>query len=276
MTATVSDVATAPLDDVSVDAYLRRIGAPRPVRPTLAALRQVHERHVLSVPFENIDFTLHKPIGLGVHALPKIVERRRGGGCYELNGCLSEVLRALGYDVTVLGGRVADDGVLGPLLGHLVLRVVAEDSPQPWLVDVGYGRSFRYPLRMDSRVPQADPQGNYHIQQAPGGDLDVLRNGVHQYRVEMHPRTVEDFLPTLWWFQNAPESPFLTGLFCSLHTVTGKVTISGDTLVRLENGERTKSVLQNDEQRREAYRAWFGFELGELPRPPAPRSGDGR
>jgi N-hydroxyarylamine O-acetyltransferase len=265
MTVTTIDPGTVLLNGEAVTAYLERIGAERPPRPTGEALRHLHERHVLSVPFENIDYNLRKPIGIGADAIGKIVGKRRGGGCYELNGAFAEVLRALGYGVTVFGGRVVVDGELGPLMGHLVMRVVAEDSPEPWLVDVGYGRSFRHPLRLDSREPQADSQGTYQIVAAPHGDFDVLRNGAHQYRFETHPREIEDFGPMVWWFRKASDSPFLTALFCSMQTPGGKVTLSGNTLIRLENGQRTKEVIDDEVALRAAYRTWFGFELDVLP-----------
>ncbi|WP_310723955.1 arylamine N-acetyltransferase [Streptomyces sp. N2A] len=254
----------------AVDAYLHRMGTKRPEKPTVAALRELHERHVLSIPFENIDFNLRLPIHMGADAIPKITEQRRGGGCYELNGAFSEVLRALGYDVTVMAGRVLDQGQLGPLMGHLILKVIAEDSPEPWLVDVGYGRGFRHPLRLDSRAPQEDPQGTFELREAPHGDLDVYRNGSHQYRFEPRPRTVDDFRPTLWWFRSADDSPFLTELFCTRPTVQGRVTLSGRKLVQVVDGTRTKEELPDDEAVFAAYRTHFGFDLDALPTPPAP------
>ncbi|MER6307715.1 arylamine N-acetyltransferase [Streptomyces sp. NPDC001657] len=254
----------------AVDAYLHRMGTKRPEKPTTAALRELHERHVLSIPFENIDFNLRLPINMGADAIPKITEQRRGGGCYELNGAFSEVLRALGYDVTVMAGRVLEDGELGPLMGHLILKVFAEDSAEPWLVDVGYGRGFRHPLRLDSRAPQEDPQGTFELREAPNGDLDVYRNGSHQYRFETRPRTVDDFRPTLWWFRSAEDSPFLTQLFCTRPTARGRVTLSGRKLVQVVDGTRTKEELPDDEAVFAAYRTHFGFDLDALPTPPAP------
>jgi N-hydroxyarylamine O-acetyltransferase len=253
----------------AVDAYLHRMGTKRPERATGAALRELHERHVLSIPFENIDFNLRLPVDIGADAVPKITEQRRGGGCYELNGAFSEVLRALGYDVTVMAGRVLENGELGPLMGHLILRVIAEDSPEPWLVDVGYGRGFRHPLRLDSRAPQEDPQGTFELKDAPHGDIDVYRNGSHQYRFEPRPRVVDDFRPTLWWFQNSADSPFLTQLFCTRPTAEGRVTLSGRKLVRVADGQRTKEELPDDAAVFDAYRTYFGFELDTLPHPPA-------
>src|SRR5271157_4958068 len=65
----------------------------------------------------------------------KIVVRRRGGFCYELNGLFSQLLTALGFQVQMLSARVRrDDGGFGPEFDHMLLKVELE---QPWLVDVG-------------------------------------------------------------------------------------------------------------------------------------------
>ncbi|HEX4814352.1 MAG TPA: arylamine N-acetyltransferase [Nonomuraea sp.] len=258
------------LADVTVDAFLARIGADRPARPTRDALFDLQERHVMTVPFENIDFHLRRPQLIGAAAADKIVFRRRGGTCYELNGLFAEVLRALGYRVDVLAARVAEDGVLGPVLGHMVLRVVAADAPAPWLVDVGYGRGSRRPLSQDSRAPQPDPHGTFEVVEAPLGDLDVLRDGRLQCRVETRPRAVADFATMWWWYCNAADSPHMTRLYCTLPTAEGRVTLSGNTLVLRESGRKSTAVIEGDDELRAAYRRWFGLELDELPPVPSP------
>ncbi|MGW0465449.1 arylamine N-acetyltransferase family protein [Streptomyces sp. NPDC003027] len=256
------------LDDKTVDAYLRRIGAKRPERPDGQALAHLHERHVLSIPFENIDFAFGRPslpIGLGEPALEKIIGRNRGGCCYELNGAFHELLHALGFDVAPMGGRVLEDGELGPVLGHLALRVRTEDSEDPWLADVGYGRAFRFPLRLRAGAVQPDPQGTFELVEAPLGDLDLFRDGELQYRLEPRPRVLADFAPTMWWFRSADESPFLARQVCSMPTPDGRVTLSGRTLTRTENGVRTQEELADDAAVFAAYRTWFGIELDALP-----------
>ncbi|MGW1075704.1 arylamine N-acetyltransferase family protein [Streptomyces sp. NPDC002537] len=261
-------VAPRDLSTEEVDSYLRRIGAKAPERPDSAALRELHERHVLTVPFENVDFAFGRPstpIGLGAPALEKIVGRERGGCCYELNGAFYELLRALGFGVELLAGRVLEDGELGPLLGHLTLRVTTEDTPEPWLVDVGYGRGFRHPLRLAVRAEQPDAQGVFQLVQAPHGDLDLLRDGELQYRLETRARELADFAPTVWWFRSAPQSPFLARQVCSLPTTTGRVTLSGRTLTRTEHGHRVQEELADDAAVFAAYRTWFGVELDALP-----------
>lgn len=261
-------VTTTQLADATVDAYLERIGAARPARPTVEALFELQERHVMTVPYETLDFHLRRPQPIGAPAIEKIVGRRRGGTCYELNGSLSALLAALGFEVDVLGARVNDGGEWGAVLGHMLLRVVAADSPERWLVDVGYGRGPRLPLRFGERGPQQDPHGVFQVRPAPLGDLDVLRGGKLQYRVETRPRTVGDFEHVWWWYRNDLTSPMNANLYCTLPTAGGRVTLSGDTLTLRENGSRTTVVFDGDEELREAYRTWFGVELDELPRSP--------
>ena len=75
---------------VNVRAYLERIDADPNPEPTLATLRTLHEQHLISVPFENLDIHFGVPIVLDQDKiLAKVVTRRRGGFCYELNadGC---------------------------------------------------------------------------------------------------------------------------------------------------------------------------------------------
>ena len=119
-------------------AYLDRIGARAPERPDLPSLRRLMRSHLASVPFENLSIHLGEVIRLSDEALlGKIVDRRRGGFCYELNGAFAWLLRDLGYRVTMLGARVYGGGQLGPPYDHMTLVV---DLDEPWLVDVGFGR----------------------------------------------------------------------------------------------------------------------------------------
>lgn len=125
------------MDDATVDAYLSRIGSARPERPGADELATLQQNHLASVPFENLSIHLGEEIVLEEKALlEKVVTRRRGGFCYELNGAFAALLSALGYEVTMLAARVFTPDGLGPLFDHLVLRV---DLAQPWLVDVGFG-----------------------------------------------------------------------------------------------------------------------------------------
>jgi N-hydroxyarylamine O-acetyltransferase len=225
-----------------LNAYLTRIGASRPPRAEAATLRELQLRHLLTVPFENLSIHLGEPIVLDPEALvDKLVHRRRGGFCYELNGAFATLLAALGFRVTLLAARVFGADGLGPPFDHL------------------------YPLQLDTRTNQADPGGTFRLAHTADGDLDVIRDGQPQYRVEARPRTLDDFEPTCWWHQTSPRSHFTQGPVCSRLTETGRVTLSDRTLVQTTGDRRRERTLTSDAEVLAAYRTWFGIVLDRVP-----------
>ncbi|MFK0255538.1 arylamine N-acetyltransferase [Streptomyces sp. NPDC090445] len=251
-------------DDAEVAGYLDRIGAKRPGKADLEGLAHLQERHVLSVPFENIDYHLGREIHLGYRAVDKIVRQRRGGGCYEVNSAFGVLLASLGYAVEILPGRVYRPDGLGPAMCHLALRVTLDG--EPWLVDAGFGRNSRHPLRLHSSDLQKDPHGEYLVGPAEDGGFDVSLDGRPLYRVDDRPCRLADFGPTLWWWRTGPDSPFLQELFCSLPLADGgRVTLKDKRLVRIEGGARTVEQLDTGEALLEAYRTHFRMEIDELP-----------
>ena len=178
---------------LDVPAYLARIRYTGPTTPTYETLRALHYAHLLAVPFENLDIALGRKIVLDEDAiLRKIIHQRRGGFCYELNGAFAALLKALGFQTTLLSARVArDTGGESPEFDHLALRV---DLEQPWLVDVGFGESFLEPLRLETERNQIDPAGTFRLMQTGERlQLEKLgRNGTWkpQYSFALTPRSL--------------------------------------------------------------------------------------
>jgi N-hydroxyarylamine O-acetyltransferase len=251
--------------------YLDRFAATA-VTPDLATLRDLQLRHLIGVPFENLSIHLGEPVRLAQpQLLDKIVSRRRGGFCYELNTLFAGLLRALGYRVTMLSAAVFNGKDPGRPFDHLTLRV---DLDEPWLVDVGFGAFAHYPLRLDSRSPQTDPAGRFEIREAAHGDLIVAANGAPQYLLETRPRELADFGPTCWYHQTSPASHFTRSPTCSRLTESGgRITLSGRKLVRTDNGERSEEHLGTAEAVLAAYRQYFGFTLDRLPADPRETAG---
>ena len=168
---------------MDVEPYLRRIGYDGPRQPTSATLRGLHRQHLFTVPFENLDIPLKTPILLD-HTLlyDKIVRRRRGGFCYELNGLFCLLLTALGFRVEMLSARVRrDDGGFGPEFDHMLLRV---DLEEPWLVDVGFGDSFVDPIVF--RAGGADQVNGHRYLVSPFGDGWQLLREDHKGQVPLY------------------------------------------------------------------------------------------
>ncbi|MEG8275489.1 arylamine N-acetyltransferase family protein [Streptomyces sp. AHA2] len=265
-----------------VDAYLRRLGVEQPAWPTVGALRELHLRHLQTVPFENLSIHLGEEIVLEEkRLLDKVVGARRGGFCYELNGAFGALLAALGYDVALLAARVHADGErLGIPYDHLALRVRTVDAGD-WLADVGFGAHSRLPLAFGERGEQEDPAGTFRIVEAGpdaagvrGGhgaaeaaDLDVTRDGRPQYRLEVRPRVLGDFVAGAWWHQTSPESHFTRSLVCSRVTEDGgRITLGGRKLTATAaDGTREEWKLETDGEVLAAYRERFGIVLTEVP-----------
>ncbi|MFI6660216.1 arylamine N-acetyltransferase [Streptomyces sp. NPDC050523] len=258
------------MDMTQVDAYLRRLGIePKdwPTAPTADVLRELHLRHLHAVPFENLSIHLGEEIVLEEkRLLDKVVGARRGGFCYELNGTFGMLLGALGFEVTPLAARVhGDAGRLGIPYDHLALRVRSVDGGE-WLADVGFGANSHYPLAFGERGEQEDPVGAFRIVEA-GPDLDVLLSGRPQYRLELRPRVLGDFVAGAWWHSTSPASHFTQSLVCSRVTEDGgRITLSGRTFKETgTDGAREEQELGTDEEVLTVYRERFGIELPHVP-----------
>ncbi|WP_431894160.1 arylamine N-acetyltransferase family protein [Nonomuraea sp. bgisy101] len=252
------------MDESQITRYLDRFGATRPAVPDADGLRALQLAHLTAVPFENLSIHLGEPISLERDALfDKVVGRRRGGFCYELNGLFAELLTALGYRVTLLAARVFHGSRPGPLFDHMALRV---DLDEPWLVDVGFGDFADEPLRLDERAEQKDDGGVFQVVPAASGhgDLDIVHKGDQSYRLTARPYELEDFVPTAWWQATSPRSHFTRSPVCSMRTAEGRITISGRRLIHTVHGERTERVLQ-DAELLPAYLDRFGIALDRLP-----------
>ena len=145
----------------------------------------------------------------------------------------------------------------------MALRVRTAEGEQ-WLADVGFGRHSHFPLRYDERGDQPDPGGVFRVAEAEDGDLEVVMNGVPQYRLEQRPRRLGDFEATCWWQRTSPTSHFRTSLVCSRLTEDGRVTLTGRTLVVTTAAGREERELAAADVL-PAYRDHFGMTLPREP-----------
>jgi N-hydroxyarylamine O-acetyltransferase len=244
-------------------AYRHRIGYQGSLEPNTQTLQQLHEAHLLTVPFENLDIALGRPIRLDEpRVLHKIVEQRRGGFCYELNSAFAALLRSLGFAVDLLSARVAHTaGGFGPEFDHLVLLVHLDE---PWLADVGFGDSFRVPLLLRADKPQQQAVGAYWLAQA-GEQWTLLHFADDawrpQYQFTLQPRALADFLPMCDFQQTSPESHFTRQRICTRATPDGRITLADARLIITTHGSRTEQVLSDAAAYHEALRTHFGITL---------------
>lgn len=252
---------------MNIQTYLERINYNGPLAPTAETLRALQVAHLLTVPFENLSIHAGEPIVLEDDALfDKIVERRRGGFCYEANGLFAALLRALGFDVAMLSAEVANAaGEFGPNFDHMTLLVSLEKR---WLVDVGFGDSFREPLLLDDRGEQVQGHRAYRIlpdanrlllEQRDDGDWKA------EYRFTLQPYSYSDYGEMCRYHQTSPESHFTRSRMCSRATEDGRITLSDMRFITTSNSgmpqTRQERTLASDVEYAEALREHFGIVM---------------
>jgi N-hydroxyarylamine O-acetyltransferase len=245
-------------------AYLSRIGYAGSTQPTAENLRAIHRAHLLTVPFENLDIGLGREIPCDANAaIRKIVERRRGGFCYEMNGAFATLLCDLGFQVTLLSARVArENGGEGLEFDHLTLLV---DLQEPWLADVGFGESFMEPLRLQLGLVQTEKRRSFRI--VEDGERLCLEmtepegTWKREYSFTLNPRRLEEFAGMCHYHQTSPESHFTRKRICTRATEDGRVTIADYKLIVTRNGQREERMLGSEEGWREALKEYFGVVL---------------
>ena len=248
---------------VSSDAYLKRMGYAGVTNPNAETLRALHRAHLFTVPFENLDIGLKRTIPCDADAaVRKIVEQRRGGFCYELNGAFAWLLRALGFQVTLLSARVGrPDGSLGPEYDHLTLRV---DLDQPWLADVGFGDSFLDPLRLQPGLQQKQESERFRIVEADSRfrvEKHSAQGWTLEYSFSPEPHELSEFAGMCRFHQTSPESHFTRKRVCTLARPDGRSTLSDFRLIETRGGKREERVLKNEDEWRDVLRSEFGVEL---------------
>lgn len=249
---------------MDIQAYLNRINYHGPLSPKAETLRQLQVVHLLTVPFENLSIHAGEPIVLEDEALfRKIVNRRRGGFCYELNGLFAALLRALGFEVAMLSAQVANaEGAFSRDFDHMALMITLEER---WLADVGFGDSFVEPLLLDKRDAQVQRDRAYRI--VPAGERLIVQradNGDEwkpQYRFTLEPHQYADYAEMCAYHQTSPLSHFTKARICSRLTPRGRVSLSDMRLITTEGGERDEHTAATQEEYEELLRKHFGIMM---------------
>lgn len=253
--------------DIDLEAYLERVALASRVRPDaegLALLQQAQLRHI---PFENFDIHLGRDISLQPAELfDKLVRRRRGGYCFELNGLFARMLEAFGYRPQTYVARVIfGRGSPGPRT-HQVLLVRADQ--RDWLVDVGFGGpGLRAPLpfevgREDSQDAERfrlrrDEQLGYVLQKL------IAEQWADLYAFELTTTLPHDFEMANFFMSRHAGSYFRRNRVAAVQRSWGRVTLLNLALSIERDGKSVTRELAGGGQYMSALAEHFGIELDE-------------
>jgi N-hydroxyarylamine O-acetyltransferase len=248
---------------VDVTKFLNRIGIYKSENPSLDFLTKIQNRHLLSIPFEDLDIP-SKRIELNLEKIyEKIILSKRGGFCYELNGLLHWLLTSINFKVDMLSARVfnSNKNEFGPEYDHLVLQVHLDKD---YLVDVGFGDSFRVPIQM----PEGevfDVSGKYKIFNTSENIFELRQKKEEswqpQYSFSTEPKQFNDFSEMCAFQQDSPTSHFRTRMVCTIATETGRITLSNNSLTITEGDKKDRIEFSDENIFYDLLKKHFAIEI---------------
>ncbi|HEV7260399.1 MAG TPA: arylamine N-acetyltransferase [Bosea sp. (in: a-proteobacteria)] len=246
-------------------AYLARIGIDRPAYLDLSSLAQLHRAHLMTFTWEALDAFMGWPSSITpASAFAKMVEGRRGGWCYEMNGLFGAALDALGFRVTRLCGGVNREMLGDVAIGnHLTLRV---DLDRPYLAEVGVADAIVEPVPL--AVGPVHQRGfDFSIVPAEGG---WLRFNNHAQGIARSFDFRADHSDEVamgaahGWLMRDPGSPFTNALAVLRHHADGYVALQNDRLRRVAAGHVREELITSADHLADTFETVFDLSV---PRP---------
>jgi N-hydroxyarylamine O-acetyltransferase len=246
-----------------LDDYFARIDYSGPVRVDFATLVALHRAHLAAIPYENLEIQLGRTNVLAEAAfIDKIVRKRRGGWCYEMNGLLTTALREIGFTVTRVAGGVSRDVIAEQAVGNHLVGLV--DLDRRYVADVGLGDGplEPFPLEVRSwtergmtfRLDRLDSQWwrfhNHTHGMAPTFDFTE------------EPRALDWYQDMCTLLQTADFSPFVNNALVIRRSADGVRALRETTYVSVANGTKTERPIETRDDYARVLTELLGTDLG--------------
>ena len=249
-----------------IDDYLAHLGLTERPKADLDGLNALHSAHLLSIPYENLDVQLGRPVTIERDAiLDKILRKKRGGWCYEMNGTLGWALEELGFDVTRATGAVMRQAVgEAAVANHLVLRVELPEGS--YIADTGFGDGplTAFPIRSGTHAANSftyriEELGedwwrlhNHGASNAPSFDFHTARGNEGKFAEQCAA------------LQTSPQSIFVQNLIAFKHRKGAIDALLGRVLREMTAQGVTTRTLNSPEELLQALGDVFGLDVPEV------------
>lgn len=250
---------------MNTEQYLERILYTGEREPTIEVLTALQYCHLLNVPFENLDIHYNHPIILDTHGFcQKIILRKRGGFCYELNSLFNELLKAFGFETRIISARVhTKDNVYSPEYDHLAIVVKIGDKE--YLSDIGFGEFAFAPLELIEDRIQEDKRGNFIIDRNPDGYYRVSKiedsQPTPEYIFSTVERPLHEFAAMCHYHQTDNRSHFKQRKLISRPTLNGRITLTENYLKIVAGGEPQLEEISNETDFENRLLEYFGIDI---------------
>lgn len=225
--------------------YLERIGlGGERLKPDRAGLDRLIHAQLTHIAFEDMDvWGRGECPSLGIKALfEKIVLRRRGGYCFELNSLFHALLRELGYECYMVAAHVmAGRCEMGPP-AHCA--IICEAEGEKLFCDVGYGGAVP-----DGGLSfSGESRFGFHLER-DGGYMKLInaKNGSCEICFKDVAIAPVELIPMNYYISQKPDSPFRNVLHLNLRLENGSVSLV-DHEFKLRRGiERLERYIESAE-----------------------------
>ena len=253
-----------PIPDIA--AYLKRIGLCEAPCANLAGLNALIWAHQAHVPFEDLNTSwLKRPVSLEIPALyDKVVVRRRGGYCYELNALFTRLLLDLGFDARSVFCRVVRGRDFLPPCAHRA--VVVALAGELYFCDVGFGGPMPAAALQVADGAGREACGEYFcVDRFDDYWWTVSRDssaGVREAVLQFNtfPQTPQEFIAANMKSAQDPESIFVKQVLVNLRTAGGALSITDDVFTMWENGASRTQMIPDEAALRRILRIHFGID----------------
>ncbi|NNF98123.1 MAG: arylamine N-acetyltransferase [Desulfobacteraceae bacterium] len=250
--------------EFGLDAYLHRINYSENVDVSPDTLARLHKAHFYTIPFENFDILLGRGVNLDPQLVfNKLVHKKRGGYCFELNGLFLTALQALGFNARALLARVHVTGTPSGR-GHQ-LELVSIDG-RDWLADVGFGgNSPRMPIPLELDCPvSTDGQT---IRLTDRGHFGIMLQAFEEdewtdlYSFNLGHVFPADIAYGNHYTSTHPDTIFTNSRVAGRPLAGGGITLLDRTLKITANGREEVQTLPDSPAYLHAVKKHFGIEL---------------
>ena len=245
-------------------AYLQRINYTKDLNGTFECLRDLHYSQLFTIPFENFDIFLGRGIELEPEKLVrKLVQKKRGGYCFELNGLFLMALQSFGFKARALLARVHVKG--RPTgRGHQLSLITLEGKQ--WIADAGFGSDTpRAPVPFVLNQPTTHYGQTVRLVKTQHyGTMLQKRN--HTIWENLYSFDLEYVCPGDIEYGNhytstSPNSLFVMARVAALPVNNGVITLFNNKLNKTSGGNATQIQIEEDERYIESLEEHFGIRL---------------
>ena len=256
---------TIPMD---VGAYLERLGLPKK-EPTFSYLKELHDAHIHIIPFENLDVHYHRKIALDYQRIfQKVIQEKRGGFCYELNGLFFHLLDRLGFKCHCASAALPlKKGGFTPEFDHMVVIVKFNDKYV--LADVGFGNSFTSPKKIRLDHVQMDYTTYWRFEQDADENYLLQRSNDAShfktiYRFNLEEKQIIQFYAMSQYHQTSGDSWVTQQKLITIKTRNGRITLTDKKLKIEQLGETKEKEILNEDEFLAKLEQYFGISYRRL------------